>query len=55
MVTELKQTAKNFYGTDYNLWVKETAILLEARSFNSLDLENLMEEILDLSERKNVN
>jgi hypothetical protein len=52
MVTELKQTAKNLYETDYNLWVKETATLLEARSFNGLDLENLIEEILDLSERK---
>ena len=52
MVTELKQTAKNLYETDYNLWVKETAILLETRSFNGLDLENLIEEMLDLSERK---
>ena len=52
MVTELKKTAKNLYETDYNLWVKETAILLETRSFNRLDLENLIEEILDLSERK---
>ena len=38
MVTELKKTAKNLYETDYNLWVKETAILLETRSFNRLDL-----------------
>ena len=52
MVTEFKKTAKNLYETDYNLWVKETAILLETRSFNGLDLENLIEEILDLSERK---
>jgi len=51
MVTELKQQQKSLYDTDYNLWVIETVKQLENRDFNSLDLENLIEEVLDLSKR----
>jgi len=51
MVTELKQQEKSLYDTDYNLWVIETVKQLENRDFNSLDLENLIEEVLDLSKR----
>ncbi|MBR8826477.1 MAG: DUF29 domain-containing protein [Gomphosphaeria aponina SAG 52.96 = DSM 107014] len=52
MVTQLKQTNKNLYDTDYNLWVIETVKQLENQDFNSLDLENLIEEVSDLSRRE---
>jgi hypothetical protein len=51
MVRELKPVAKNLYDTDYNLWILETAAKLQAKDFESIDLENLVEEVLDLSKR----
>jgi hypothetical protein len=52
MVTQLELKAKTLYDTDYNLWVLETVKLLQEGNFNKIDLENLIEEVLDLSERK---
>jgi hypothetical protein len=52
MVTQLKTESKSLYNTDYNLWVLETVKQLENRDLNNLDWENLIEEVLDLSERK---
>jgi signal transduction histidine kinase len=49
MVAELKSQEKTLYDTDYNLWVLETVEKLKNRDFNSLDLDNLIEEVLDLS------
>lgn len=51
MVTEVKQVSQSLYDTDYNLWVLETVAKLQAKDFENLDLENLVEEVLDLSKR----
>ena len=51
MVTELKSITKRLYETDYSLWVQETVKQLQDKDFNALDLENLIEEISDLSRR----
>jgi len=47
----VKQEQKTLYDTDYNLWVIETVKLLENRDFDSIDWENLIEEVSDLSRR----
>ena len=49
MIAEMKSTTKTLYESDYSLWVQETAKQLQNRDFDSLDLENLIEEVLDLS------
>jgi hypothetical protein len=36
---------KNIYDQDFNQWLEITANLLKQKSFNELDLENLIEEI----------
>jgi len=54
MVASLKTTSKeliNLYESDYSLWVLETVKQLQNRDFQSLDLENLIEEVGDLSRR----
>ncbi|MBF2057466.1 MAG: DUF29 domain-containing protein [Cyanobacterium sp. T60_A2020_053] len=51
MVAQLKTETKNLYDTDYNLWVLETVKKLETKNFTHLDLDNLIEEVLDLSRR----
>ena len=51
MVAELKFIAKPLYESDYLLWVQETAKHIQNRDFQALDLENLIEEVLDLSRR----
>ena len=48
MVAEIPQP-KNLYETDYNLWVLDTVQKLENREIESLDWENLIEEVLGLS------
>ena len=52
MVYKLKKTTKNLYNNDYNLWVEETVKKLQAKDFENLDLENLIEEVADLSRRE---
>jgi len=53
MVTELTNSTQNqLYETDYNLWVLDTAEKLQNRELDSLDWENLIEEVLDLSRRE---
>ncbi|MBL1208935.1 DUF29 domain-containing protein [Geminocystis sp. GBBB08] len=51
MVVQLKTENKSLYDTDYNLWVLETVKRIENHDFNSVDWENLIEEVLDLSKR----
>jgi len=51
MIAEMKPTTKTLYESDYSLWVQETARQLQNRNFDALDLENLIEEVLDLSRR----
>jgi len=50
-MTKIIQDQKTLYDTDYNLWVLETVRKLERGEFDSIDLENLIEEVLDLSKR----
>ena len=50
-MTQLKQQKKSLYDTDYNLWVLETVKQLEKRDLDTLDWENLIEAVLDLSRR----
>lgn len=51
MLAEYKQATKDLYNTDYHLWVLTTVKHLEHQQFESLDLQNLIEEISDLSRR----
>ena len=51
MVAELIKNKQDLYDTDYNLWVLETVKKLEKRDLDSLDWDNLIEEVLDLSRR----
>jgi len=51
MITQLNTVSKTLYDVDYNLWVLETVKKLKNREFNALDLDNLIEEVSDLSRR----
>ncbi|MDB9312945.1 DUF29 domain-containing protein [Spirulina sp. CS-785/01] len=51
MAKQLQQTNQKLYETDYNLWVLDTVKKLKERDFAALDLEELIDEILDLSRR----
>jgi hypothetical protein len=51
MIAKIKSTSKTLYEADYSLWVQETVRQLQNRDFDALDLENLIEEVLDLSRR----
>lgn len=52
MTVEGKTDLKKLYNTDDYLWILETVKLLEAKKFNELDLENLIEELDDLGREK---
>ncbi|MCA2656415.1 DUF29 domain-containing protein [Microcystis sp. M061S2] len=43
---------KTLYEIDDSLWLEETIELLKAKRFDALDLENLIEELEDLSNEK---
>jgi hypothetical protein len=43
---------KTLYEIDDSLWLEETVELLKARRFDTLDLENLIEELEDLGSEK---
>ena len=49
MVAELIKNQTNLYEVDYDLWVLDTVKKLENRDLDSLDWENLIEEVLGLS------
>ncbi|MGI0479946.1 DUF29 domain-containing protein [Geminocystis sp. CENA526] len=51
MVTELKQKQKSLYDTDYHLWILDTIEKLEKKDLDSLDWENLIEEVSSLGRR----
>jgi Domain of unknown function DUF29 len=42
----------DLYGGDFPLWAEHQAALLRARRFGELDLDNLIEEVEDLSRRE---
>ncbi|MBE9195056.1 DUF29 domain-containing protein [Synechocystis sp. LEGE 06083] len=48
MVAELRKTNTNLYDTDYNLWILDTVQKLQCKDLDSLDWENLIEEVLGL-------
>ncbi len=56
MVFDLKQSQKNLYDADYNLWIEETVRKLQEKDFNAIDWENLIEEIASLgrSEKRRI-
>lgn len=43
---------KNLYETDEYLWLEETLKILKEKRLNDLDLENLIEELENLSKRE---
>jgi hypothetical protein len=51
MSAELKQNTKALYDRDYHLWILETVRSLQQRDMESLDWENLIEEVADLGRR----
>jgi Domain of unknown function DUF29 len=44
--------ARDLYEEDFPLWAERQAALLRARRFDELDLDNLIEEVEDLSRRE---
>lgn len=54
MVAQSKQVTQSqgLYNTDYHLWVLETVSQLQNQAFDSLDLDNLIDELSDLSRRE---
>jgi len=48
----MKAISKSLYEQDFALWAEQMADLLEKRRFEELDIENLVEEIRDLSKRE---
>ena len=52
MVAESQKRQTSLYETDYNLWVLETVKQLENKEFNTVDWDNLLEELSDLSRRE---
>lgn len=51
MFAQVNTKIQSLYKIDYNLWVLETVQKLQNRDFASLDLENLIDEVIDLSRR----
>lgn len=51
MVAQLLSISPKLYDIDYNLWVLKMVEKLESKDFGCLDLENLVEEVFDLSQR----
>ncbi len=49
MIAQLITNQTNLYDTDHHLWVLDTVKKLENRDLDSLDWENLIEEVLGLS------
>jgi len=49
--TSLKKSLKSLYEQDEHLWLLETIKLLKENRLEKLDVENLIEELNDLSKR----
>ena len=43
---------QTLYNKDYNLWVQTTVKQIQAGYFETVDWENLIEEVVDLSRRQ---
>ncbi len=48
MNPEVEVKLASLYDTDYQLWLRQTAAQLQARDFDKVDVENLIEEIESL-------
>jgi hypothetical protein len=48
MATRIKTPPERLYDRDFYLWSQRQAELLQARRFDELDLDNLIEEVRDL-------
>jgi hypothetical protein len=48
----VRPPTSGLYEEDFPLWAERQAALLRARRFDQLDLENLIEEVEDLSRRE---
>ncbi len=48
----MTKTTKTLYEQDYGLWAEQMADLIAAGRFGELDIENLVEEVRDLSKRE---
>ncbi|NJN88141.1 MAG: DUF29 domain-containing protein [Leptolyngbyaceae cyanobacterium SL_7_1] len=48
MTSEVNVKPTSLYDTDYQLWLEQTVAQLRANDFNTIDLENLIEEIESL-------
>lgn len=47
-----KADMKKLYDRDYSQWAETMADLLASGNFTGLDIENLVEEVRDLSKRE---
>lgn len=52
MLVHPSQATDSLYHSDYYLWLKKTLNQLKNQDFKSLDLENLVQEMTDLSRRQ---
>jgi Domain of unknown function DUF29 len=52
MATNLQTNHKSLYDVDFMRWVETTAEQLRAQDYGSVDWENLIEEIEDMSRRE---
>lgn len=48
MKTRKLQMSQSLYEQDFHAWVEQTAELLKSHQWETLDLENLIEEVVDL-------
>jgi Domain of unknown function DUF29 len=48
MATQITPAARDLHEEDFFIWSQKQALLLRARDFDELDLENLIEEVEDL-------
>jgi hypothetical protein len=51
-MVEVERTTGSLYNDDYHLWILETVKQLQDRNLSSLDWDNLIEEVFDLSRRQ---
>jgi len=52
MTAQSQQAQQQLYETDYNLWVLETINKLKNQDFQTIDWENLIDEVSDLGRRE---
>ena len=46
------QNTTSLYNTDFYAWTQEQANLIKAKAFNSLDINNLIEEVQSMGARE---